>query len=228
MRISRIIDSERGTRQTKLNKFISAEHPCFQKRPFGGSWNKTRGEGDGEGDPQPRPRFHSCRGASKRYVRFGAESEPNVERAGLNVERAGFWEIKIEKKSRRRKRRRWREHPRPPTTLRWINAKLQCSQQEKFKEGRKMIGERESSRWCQKTETVLGNLYSKVYASMVIAYRNTTITGQNKSMAMWRPQNLKNVQTGKQRLCTVCVLSDLAGLWQLSDFAVTIELHIIL
>jgi len=46
MRISRIIDSERRTQQTNLNKSISAEHPYFPKRPFGGSWKK---KGGGEG-----------------------------------------------------------------------------------------------------------------------------------------------------------------------------------
>lgn len=71
MRIARIIDSERGTQQTKLHKFISTEHPYFQKRPFGGSRKKKRGEG--EGDPQPRLRFRICRRASKRSMRFGAE-----------------------------------------------------------------------------------------------------------------------------------------------------------
>lgn len=37
MRVARIIDSERGTQQKKLNTFIYTEHPYFQKRLSGGS-----------------------------------------------------------------------------------------------------------------------------------------------------------------------------------------------
>jgi len=77
-------------------------------------------------------------------------------------------------------------------------------------------------------DRALGNLYSKVCASVVIACRNTLRTGKHRSMAVQRSQNLKNLPTGKQRLCAVCLPSDLAGFCLPSDIAMTIELHIIL
>lgn len=34
MRVAGVIDSERGTQQTKLNTFISSQHPHFQNKTF--------------------------------------------------------------------------------------------------------------------------------------------------------------------------------------------------
>lgn len=34
MRVAGVIDSERGTQQTKLNAFISAQNPHFQNQTF--------------------------------------------------------------------------------------------------------------------------------------------------------------------------------------------------
>lgn len=52
----------------------------------------------GGGDPQPRPHFHICRGASKRCVRFGAESGPECRESWLLRDEDGKKEQEEEEK----------------------------------------------------------------------------------------------------------------------------------